>query len=230
MVCLTTDPQGRLIASAERGGLYRLTPPPLGDSAMGTKVERLDVELGGAQGLLCAFDSLYVVVNGDRSALFRLRDTNDDDQYDKVEQLRSIDGGGEHGAHAVISGPDGQSLYIVGGNGCFLKEPPEKSRVPPVWQEDRLLVREGASDGPWAENRIGGWVCRTDPQGREFELIAMGLRNPYDFAFNDTGEMFTFDADMEWDIGTPWYRPTRVNHVVSGADFGSDFPEDIYLS
>ncbi len=25
---------------------------------------------------------------------------------------------------------------------------------------------------------------------------------------------------MEWDIGTPWYRPTRVNHAISGAEFG----------
>ena len=25
---------------------------------------------------------------------------------------------------------------------------------------------------------------------------------------------------MEWDEGTPWYRPTRVNHVVSGGDYG----------
>ena len=25
---------------------------------------------------------------------------------------------------------------------------------------------------------------------------------------------------MEWDIGEPWYRPTRVNHVISGAEFG----------
>lgn len=32
--------------------------------------------------------------------------------------------------------------------------------------------------------------------------------------------MFTYDADMEWDINTPWYRPTRINHVISGAEFG----------
>ena len=32
--------------------------------------------------------------------------------------------------------------------------------------------------------------------------------------------MFTYDADMEWDVGTPWYRPTRVNHVTSGSEFG----------
>ncbi|MCH8924410.1 MAG: HEAT repeat domain-containing protein [Planctomycetes bacterium] len=25
---------------------------------------------------------------------------------------------------------------------------------------------------------------------------------------------------MEWDIGLPWYRPTRVNHVIPGAEFG----------
>ena len=25
---------------------------------------------------------------------------------------------------------------------------------------------------------------------------------------------------MEWDVGLPWYRPTRVCHLVSGADFG----------
>ena len=36
---------------------------------------------------------------------------------------------------------------------------------------------------------------------------------------------------MEWDAGTPWYRPTRVNHVIDGADFGwragtSKWPDD----
>jgi hypothetical protein len=25
---------------------------------------------------------------------------------------------------------------------------------------------------------------------------------------------------MEWDIGSPWYRPTRINHCVSGGDYG----------
>ena len=30
--------------------------------------------------------------------------------------------------------------------------------------------------------------------------------------------MFTFDADMEWDRGAPWYRPTRICHLVSGAE------------
>jgi putative heme-binding domain-containing protein len=32
--------------------------------------------------------------------------------------------------------------------------------------------------------------------------------------------MFVYDADMEWDMGMPWYRPTRVNHATSGSELG----------
>ena len=38
--------------------------------------------------------------------------------------------------------------------------------------------------------------------------------------FAATGELFAYDADMEWDFNTPWYRPTRVCFVASGSDFG----------
>ena len=66
----------------------------------------------------------------------------------------------------------------------------------------------------------GGCIYRINPEGTEWELISIGYRNPYDIAFNRDGELFTYDADMEWDINTPWYRPTRINHVVSGSDYG----------
>src|SRR6185369_6478485 len=62
--------------------------------------------------------------------------------------------------------------------------------------------------------------ARTDPDGKQWELIASGFRNEFEAAFNHDGELFTYDADMEWDIGAPWYRPTRVNHVPAGAEFG----------
>src|SRR5205085_586064 len=38
--------------------------------------------------------------------------------------------------------------------------------------------------------------------------------------FNEEGELFTYDSDMEWDVALPWYRPTRILHVVPGAEFG----------
>ena len=49
----------------------------------------------------------------------------------------------------------------------------------------------------------GGWVLRFDPDGSNREMINMGYRNPCDFALNRDGEMFVYDADMEWDMGAP---------------------------
>ena len=48
----------------------------------------------------------------------------------------------------------------------------------------------------------------------------MGYRNSYDFDFNADGELFTYDSDMEWDMGLPWYRPTRIVHATGGSEFG----------
>ena len=62
----------------------------------------------------------------------------------------------------------------------------------------------------------GGTILRTDTNGSFVEMVAGGFRNPYDFAFNGDGELFTYDADMEWDIGAPWYRPTRVDPRAAG--------------
>ncbi|MBI2481532.1 MAG: c-type cytochrome [Planctomycetia bacterium] len=219
-VNMTPDPQGRLIVSDQYGSLYRVTP---GSDAASTKVEKLKVHIGEAHGLLCAFDSLYVMVNGNAaqgSGLYRVRDTDDDDQYDEVTLLRKISGAGEHGPHAIVLSPDGKSLYVCAGNHTDLPNP-EKSREPRNWQEDQLLPRMWDAGGH-AVGKLapGGWVCKTDPEGQTFELIGSGFRNEFDIAFNPDGELFTYDADMEWDIGSPWYRPTRVCHVTSGSEFG----------
>src|SRR5262245_13792263 len=59
-VSMCHDPRGRLIVSDQSGGLYRITPPVLGGKADDTRVEKLAIDIGDAQGLLWAFDSLYV--------------------------------------------------------------------------------------------------------------------------------------------------------------------------
>ena len=66
----------------------------------------------------------------------------------------------------------------------------------------------------------GGWVAKTDFEGKDWTLIAVGTRNTYDIAFNRDNELFGFDSDMEYDLGMPWYRPIRLNHVTRGADYG----------
>ena len=175
-VSMTFDPQGHVIASGQYGALYRLVPPPIG-SGDEPLVTRIPVELGHAQGLLCAFDSLYAVVHGfdgRPSGLYRARDTDGDGEYDSVELLRELAGSGEHGPHAVRVGPDGESLYVIAGNHTRLPEI-ESSRVPSLWEEDQLLPRvpdpNGHARGVMAP---GGWVCRTDPDGKEWELVACG--------------------------------------------------------
>ncbi len=219
-VSITTDPKGRLITSSQYGGLYRVTPGT-GDGE--AKVERLTAKIGRAQGLLCAFDSLYVVAHrGDDmpAGLFRCKDTNGDDQYDEVKLLREFDGASEHGPHAVLLSPDKKSLYICAGNMTKIPSP-ETSRSPRHWAEDQLIERL-SDPGGHAVGKVApaGWVCKTDPDGKSFELVCAGFRNEYDIAFAPNGELFTYDADMEWDVGLPWYRPTRVCHVVSGGEYG----------
>jgi hypothetical protein len=56
-VCMTSDPKGRLIVSDQYGKLYRVTPPALGSDSE-IVIEPIAVDVGMAQGLLCAFDSL----------------------------------------------------------------------------------------------------------------------------------------------------------------------------
>ncbi len=221
-VSVAFDNKGRLIVSDEaRKGLCRITPPPLGSSDE-VKVERLDVKITAAQGLLWAFESLYVMVNGGPgSGLYRLRDTNGDDQFDEMVKLRSIAGGGEHGPHAVRLSPDGKSLYFVCGNHTDLPAKIDASRLPRNWGEDLLLPRQWDANGH-ARGRMapGGWIAKTDPNSKKIEIISAGYRNAYRIAFNADGELFAYDADMEWDFGMPWYRPTRAMHATSGSDFG----------
>lgn len=214
------DPKGRLIVSDQYGSLYRVTPAQIGAKSE-TKVEKLAVDIGEAQGLLWAFDSLYVNVNKGKKydgGLYRVTDKDGDGELDTVTMLRPLKGTGEHGPHAVLPHPDGKSLVVICGNRTELTKI-DQYRAPKNWDEDNLLPRV---QGRFMRGTRapGGFICRIDPKGKNWELIATGFRNQFDGAFNADGELFTYDADMEWDFNLPWYRPTRICHVISGAEFG----------
>jgi putative heme-binding domain-containing protein len=222
-VNLCVDPKGRLITSDQYGRLWRVTPPALDGKPEDTKVEMLPVDLGEAQGLCWAFDSLYVVVNRGKkyeSGLYRVRASGDPDVLDTKEKLRGINGGGEHGPHAVMLTPDGKALAVLCGNHTRLTEL-AGSKVPQVWEEDFLIPRmwdaSGHAVGIMAP---GGHIYRVDPDGKNWVPISIGYRNQYDAAYNRDGELFTYDSDMEWFMNLPFYRPTRVMHAVDGSDFG----------
>ena len=218
-VCMDFDDSGRLVIAPERGRLLRLT---LTDD--GVEVEQLDTPVQRAQGLLHHGDSLYCNVNAplaEGGGFHRLRDRDRDGIFEQHEQLAAWDWGGEHGAHAIVLSPSGDSLYLVHGN--HVRPPEGILDTSPLrnWDEDILLERlwdpRGHAVGRMAP---AGHVMETDLDGSSFRLIAGGLRNAYDIAFNEDGELFTYDADMEWDIGTGWYRFPRIVHVVSGGETG----------
>ncbi len=238
-VAMTFDDKGRMIASDQFGNLYRITIPPVGfdTTKSKTKVEKLEIKIAGdtskskmgfAHGLLYAFNSLYVMVNdeGDTtlsrgSGLYRLQDTNGDDQFDKVTLLKSLKGSGEHGPHSIVLSPDKKSIYVIAGNFTNMPKMDIYKSPPANRQIDNLmpLVRDPNGHDN-SVNTHGGWIAHVDSTGSHWELISSGFRNPFDLTFNDAGDMFTYDSDMEWDFGLPWYRPTRICHVTSGSEFG----------
>lgn len=214
-VSMTFDPKGRILVSPQSGKLLRLTP---GESV---RVERLAVAVGDAQGLLHAFGSLYVTGNGPKgTALYRLPETPDGGFGDPVLLKKWPGGMGEHGPHALLLGPD-QKIYCVIGNHVKVPEGVSERSAHRNYREDLLLPRmwdpNGHAVGCMAP---GGYVVRTDAEGKEWEMFCGGFRNQYDAAFSASGELFTYDSDMEWDIGTPWYRPTRIYHLVRGGEYG----------
>jgi putative heme-binding domain-containing protein len=221
-VGLTIDHQGRLIACDQYGAMYRMTLPPVG-SRETLQPQKIEVDLPGAHGVLAAFDSLYVMVNDDKSrnGLYRVTDSDGDDQYDAVEFVHRIQGGGEHGIHSMAVSPNGKRLFFNCGNSAALPEI-DGTRAPKLWSEDHVLPRlwDGRRGKTAKVETAAGYICSMNPDGSDLELFCHGFRNQFDIAFDLGGQLFTYDADMELDIGTPWYRFTRVNHCVSGADFG----------
>jgi putative heme-binding domain-containing protein len=214
------EPNGCLLVSGQQGEpILRFTVKD--GKVASVEPLKLPISISQAMGMLYAFESLYLNANGPNGfGLYRFRDTNDDGQYDQVAFLKRFEGPGDHGPHAVVLGPDNM-LYIVNGNQTKLPEGLAPTSPHRNYREDHLLPRQWDSTGSQLGILApGGHVLRTDAEGKKWELVLAGFRNAYDIAFNGDGEMFTFDSDTERDWGMPWYRPIRVNHCVSAAEFG----------
>ena len=217
-VALAFDPSGRIVLAREDRGLLRLTLSSNDSAAL--RIEIINTNLLECRGLLFAYDSLYANANNSKG-LYRLRDADADDRFDEVKLLRSTPGGVGHGRNQLALGPDGM-IYSIHGDDVGLPADGVATNSPlRHYAEDRLLPRSWDKHLFNASAKMPvGHVIRTDRDGGAWELVAGGLRNPYGIAFNEDGAMFTYDADMEWDVGMPWYHPTRILHLVPGGDYG----------
>ncbi|HND56037.1 MAG TPA: hypothetical protein PLV92_26660, partial [Pirellulaceae bacterium] len=219
-ISMANDPQGRLLLGGQRN--QQITRLTLENGKL-VKEEILAIPVTEAMGMLFVDGVLYLNGAGKdgKYGLYRCTDTKGDGSYEKVELLREWRGGaGEHGAHAITLGPD-KKLYVVCGN--FVDVPADLAPTSPHRNYGDDLALKRAEDGNgFGAGRMppGGYVARMDLDGQNIELYSSGQRNTYDIGFNADGELFGFDSDMEWDWGTPWYRPIHVFHSVRGGDQG----------
>ena len=218
-ICLAKDPAGRLLLGGQNG--QPITRVTIKDGQV-ARQELLSIPVSETMGMLYVDNVLYISGNGSRGfGLYRCRDTKGDESYDDVEFLRQWHGGsGEHGSHGLVLGPD-RMLYAVCGN--FTRIPDDLAASSPHRNYGDDLALPRMEDGNGFGSGVkppGGYVARMDLDGQNIELFSAGQRNTYDIAFNADGELFGFDSDMEWDWGTPWYRPVHVFHSVRGGDNG----------
>lgn len=211
-VSMAFDPQGRITLAREKQGLLRLD---LKDHS----VRVIEDTLLECRGLLYAHGVLYANANNSKG-LYRLRDLDGDGVFEDKKELMHTEGGVGHGRNHIKLGPDGR-IWVAHGNNVLLPSPLAESSPLRHYATDQVLPNPW--DGSMFDGNVelpAGHVIAINPEDGKMELIAGGLRNPLDLAFNHEGELFTFDADMERDVGASWYMPTRVLHIVPGADFG----------
>ena len=216
-ISLSIDARGRCYLGLDSAGVGAL------DLADATPFHRLTGtdDLRHCRGILRTHDALYVVAT-DSQQLVRLIDRDEDGAFETREVLAELPYGSRygHGMNQIVAGPDGM-LYVIIGNDVQMPTNLAASSTYGTPREDWLLP----SPHDLGQDDRVGYVIRFDPSTSgandgTWEVIAGGFRNPFDLAFNRDGECFTWDADMEWDAGLPWYRPTRLNHVVAGGEYG----------
>lgn len=196
---LAFDGEGRLLVG-DGNAIRRLKDTD--DDGVFDSFEVIATGLGwrGPQGLLVYGDRLYAV-GGDGIQLYEgyASATNLVHKGRIGQPFRT---GGDHEGHTILRGHDGH-LYFVSGDGGGTG--------------DRLHITEAAS--PVLFERAAS-VFRISPDGKRWECVGAGGRNPPNLGQNYLGELFSFDSDMEWHVGLPFWRPVRLNHWLTGGDQG----------
>lgn len=219
-IAMAFDDQGRLTISREDSGFLRLSfhhSRTKGASAPGIAVPNITVQhilapLLECRGLVYNGQTLYANANNSKG-LFSLVITDNGSIRD-LTRIRDFPGNVGHGRNdlALQRRPDGGvSLYSIHGDSVDVPYDDVTDLTSPIRESYTLPAKKE------------GTLIRVDldpGQPPVTTLLHAGLRNPYGIALDRRGVPFTFDADNEHDMGTPWYRPTRILQLATGGDSG----------
>lgn len=202
-VSLAVDQRGRLLIGREDKGFLRMQLAP--DATSVTRVQTIASDLLECRGLIVHDDWIYASANNSKQlARFKL---NDEGQITDLTALREFSGGVGHGRNDLAICDD--RLLLICGDSV---DPPTTNLVD--WTSP---LRKKVAGSFTRE----GSLLRSSLDGQNWDLLCAGLRNPYGVATNpETNDPFTFDADNEYDLGMPWYRPTRILQLIPGGDYG----------
>jgi glucose/arabinose dehydrogenase len=221
LIAMTFNEFGQIIASKEGGPLLLLHDS--NNDQLIDAVRTICEEVTDCHGILALNGEVFVTGQGPEGpGLYRLTDSDRDGTLEEVRTLLKFKCEvAEHGAHGVVLGPDGL-LYVLLGNHATVDTDYDPTSPHRDYYEGDLVTPKYEDPGGHAVGikAPGGTIVRTDTDGSGVQLVCGGLRNPYDLAFNRDGELFIHDADMESDIGTTWYRPTRLCHLIPGGEYG----------
>ncbi|MCC9608152.1 c-type cytochrome [Blastopirellula sp. JC732] len=183
---MTLDAEGRVVVAG--AGYVKTLHDDDGDGVADRATLFSDVPRSGAHGM--AFRGTDLYCTGDLG-LLKLSDADGDGKADGEPEVLAQGRHPEHGVNGVVFGADGW-IYVICGNDANIFERHVTSPHSPV------------------EHPKTGTIFRVDPKTNMSEVVAHGFRNPYDFAFDAAGRMFTVDADGERDQHLPWYAPNRL--------------------
>ena len=148
---------------------------------------------GLASGVLAWRGSVYFA---DIPHLWRLQDHDGDGIAEKRDSL--LQGFGVrvgflgHDLHGLTVGPDGRLYFTIGDRGAHIVTP----------------------DGRTVSNPECGAFYRCEFDGSGLEIVARGLRNPEEIAFDEFGNWFTGDNNSDGG------DPARWVSLVEGGDSG----------
>ncbi len=111
-----------------------------------------------------------------------------------------------HDLHGLCIGPDGR-IYFSMGDRAFAVS----TRNARIDRPDGSFTLHGEAR---LENTESGAVLRCELDGSGLEIVATGLRNPQELAFNETGDLFTGDNNSDSGDKARWV------HVVPYGDSG----------